>query len=582
MSGFRTPMVDDTETHDAHTSPPAFRTPTDDPDLGTLEERMTPGPRPKITSTAYQSLPSHQSTGWVMDTASDPAAVRIRGAIGEAWKNARESPRFEGMNAAPGPFGWLNRNIVSPALSYGEKIPAAVGAGIASTISELATEAGAPGLGRDINQAAGIVPPIVAAAAPFMPKALTPAVERPPRGKPPEPPYVTRDVVGDDPAAIAAKRAAERTAEQAPVKAATAPFTKPEAPAVPPEPATLPYETRGFVPGTSTTTRVPVEGVQPLPPGYVTPPMPKKIAADVYNLADAHYDLADHYGGTVKPEANSRWLDNTLSKATKQAPEEIRFGGADAATKTMADFEHALRDQPMSLRGFDGIDKRLGDRIDEALRAGRKYEASKLQDMQASLRDHVAALGEADTVGGETGFAALKDGRKAWSVAARMRDIERIVEKAQGTLNPQQSIRTGINAYANDKLKTRGWPTDELDALKESIKSGNGVEILRTLSSRLGPIAGYAAGGPLGGLGAAVADTLVANRARDALTGVYTARVQRLLERVAANAPDAPGVRGPPAPRPGLLELTGRALPGATHSGLLGSTGLTIEPPPDR
>jgi len=91
MSGFRTPIVDDTETHDAHTGPPAFRTPPDDSDPGSLEERMTPGPRPKITSTAYQSVPTKDGGGMPWDNWTPPNFTGVATRIGQAMNEAESN-----------------------------------------------------------------------------------------------------------------------------------------------------------------------------------------------------------------------------------------------------------------------------------------------------------------------------------------------------------------------------------------------------------------------------------------------------------------------------------------------------------
>jgi hypothetical protein len=220
----------------------------------------------------------------------------------------------------------------------------------------------------------------------------------------------------------------------------------------------------------------------------------------------------------------------------------------------------------------------MGDRISVALNQGRKEEASRLIQLQHALRDHVESVGEGEATGGPAGFAALKDARKAWAIAVRMQDIERMIEKAEGTLNPQQSMRTQVNSYVNNPKMTRGWDPKDLEALKKTTRTGNGIEILRTLSSRLAPIGGYAVAGPMGAA-AAVTETLLANQARDALTSAHRRRLEGVLQRQALNLPGMPGSQvGPPAPPPGVLPTVGLGVPQPSQRGLLGSMVLGTDP----
>ena len=580
MSGslaFPTPMVPDDMPNAPHTTGPAFATPTM-PDVGPrndLEDRMRPGPR-SVTATSYDQLPTKEGEGrerWIVP--QDPAAQRIRGAISEAWRGANAlTPEYqEKMNAAPHPFGWLNRNIINPALNTAAAVPAALGAGVGSTIAELSDAARAPGLGRDINAGLATLPVIGSAIAPVMPQVMTMR----PKSVPGEPPPITvppsglGGPVGKEALAEALKRRAERNEAMAggPV---------PPGPEGPASTTTLPYTVRGAVPGADINVRVPVPERLPPPPGYVPDVKPATISSEAFDVARAHYDLADHYGGRVTAKANDSFLDNKVSGIRTQTEEGRRFNKDDAVDATIMDLNNALRGQQLSLRGAQEIDKGLGDRISTALTQGRKEEASRLIQLQHALRDHVESVGEAESGGGPAGFAALKDARRAWSVAVRMQDVERMVQKAEGTLNPQQSMRTQINNYVNNPKMTRGWDPKDLDALKTASKTGNGVEILRTLSSRLVPIGGYAVAGPLGAA-AGITETLLANQARDALSGVYRRRLEGVVQQLGTHVPGMPGGEvGPPAPPPGLLLQAGQASPQISQRGLLGTMAFGTDP----
>jgi hypothetical protein len=537
---------------------------------GDMEYRMTPRP---VTATSYDQLPTKEGEG--RERAA--AVKRVRDAVTGAWTDAHVmTPEYqEKMNTAA-PWGWdfpgrFNRHILNPALNTAAAIPAAIGAGVGATAEELSRASGAPGLGRDINAAVASLSPVMAAMAPVLPRAMVPRLEKP-VGAPSDRPVSTAP--GGPLNREALEEALRRRAERNDTMSGGTPTPGPEGPA---SPATLPYTVRSTALGVpDAEVRAPIAESLPPPPGYVPPSNATGIARDAYAVGKAHYDLADHYGGRVSAKANDAFLDNKISGIRTQTPEARRFDPTDAVDASIVDLNNALRGQELSLRGTQEIDKKIGDRIEVALRAGKKDEASRLLEMQHALRDHVESVGEGETVGGPAGFAALKDARRAWSVAVRMQDIERMIEKAEGTLNPQQSMRTQVNSYVNNPKMTRGWDPKDLDALKRTSRTGNGVEILRTLSSRLAPIGGYAVAGPLGAA-AAVTETLLANQARDALSSAYRRRLEGVSRQLSTHLPGMPGSEyGPPAVPPGVLQ---RASPvGGTQAGLLGRMVLGTDP----
>jgi hypothetical protein len=322
---------------------------------------------------------------------------------------------------------------------------------------------------------------------------------------------------------------------------------------------------------------MPVDGRLPSPPGYIPPTTATGLAKDAYAVSEAHYDLADHLGGRVSAQANEAFLDNKISKIRTQDEAARRFDPNDAVDSSIADLNNALRGHELSLRGTQEIDRKIGDRIEVALRAGKNDEASRLLQMQHDLRDHVESVGESGTVGGPAGFAALKDARKAWSIAVRMQDVERMIAKAQDTQNPQVTLRNAINRYTNDPKMTRGWSKEDLDLLKASAKTSDGMEILRGMASRLGPIGGYAVAGPLGGVAGLAAETVIANRARDALGGIYRKRLEGVNRQLSTNLPGMPGSEyGPPAVPPSIMQRVSPV--GGTQAGLLGRMALGTDP----
>lgn len=546
---------------------------------GDLESRMTPGPR--ITGTTFGQLPGKETQHQHWGVPTDPAAVRIREAVSDAWNSTTGpiTPEYqEKMNNAVDPFGnrwpgWINRNVINPAIQTAAAGPAAVGAGVGSTVAELTRGAGVPELGRDINQALGMIPIFGGAMVGVTPRTLTPRIE------PPGERFVPSGRM-----APVNKEALEQVEQRQTARAAepNPPFGGMRVREGETSPTQLTYTQLGVIPGTTVETKMAPQGPLPPPPGYVPPTTAATISKDAFDVSGAHYDLADHLGGRVGATANNTFLDEKIAKIRTQTPEARRFDPTDAVDSTIADLNNGLRDSELSLRGTQEIDRKIGDRIGAALRAGKNDEASRLIQIQHALRDHVESVGQSEVTGGPEGFAALKDARKAWSIAVRMQDVERIITESQDAVNPQTAFRNKINAYLNDERMTRGWSKEDLDALRQAGKTGNGIEIMRTLGSRLGPIGGYAMGGPIGGALVGVGETILAKQMRDAMGDIYTKRLQTVLERLGRNVPGMPGSEaGPPLP-PGLLERMrlGRgpaAPPGVTVPGLLGS--MVIEPP---
>jgi hypothetical protein len=485
---------------------------------------MTPG-KP-ILSTSFRSVPSRESPaadGWFTGVPTDPVATRIRGAVTDAWQNANIiTPEYqEKMNAAPEPSGWINRNIVNPSLHAIAAAPAAVGAGTAATIGELATAAGQPALGRDLNMAMQVLPISAAESAPLRSTRMAPRVEEPgPRLAP----------------------ADTKIAPEARTVTAQGPVS-------------------------------PVENVPPrmdLPPGYQPPPpTPLQTANQAFDNAGKLYKIADDKGGTILPNANNRFLDTKIAELNKQTPQERIFAGDNAVTKTAADFNAALRDQPLSLESTQGIDRNIGDRIGVALRAGEDGVAAQLVKMRNALRDHVENAVEADTAGGTEGFKAVSDARKGWSVAVRMQELEQMRERALGTANVQTSVKNQVNSMTSNPDRLRGWTDGEIAALKAAGKTGNLDEVYRTLGSRLVPIGASVTGGIAGGIAAGGAQAVISNLFRSALTDRSISKLNDAIGVLGLRAPRPPGPGS--VPGPSLIPRRAPVMPTPGYASLIGA-----------
>ena len=166
------------------------------------------------------------------------------------------------------------------------------------------------------------------------------------------------------------------------------------------------------------------------------------------------------------------YLDE-LQKDAKRLREGSDVTGPNVVTDTIDSLEKQ-RGKPLTLQAAWNIDKWLGKKISAEYDAGGLSEYGReLQGMQRRLKEHIDNAGEGDITGGKEGFEALKKGRQTYTIATRMSDLERMEEIAQGTLNPQQSLRTQINRYVNHEAKTRGWTDADIADLKKAGQRGN-------------------------------------------------------------------------------------------------------------
>ena len=497
---------------------------------GGYDRNMVPG-RP-ITQTSWSRVPTREDAGSPMDTGwhlnQEAPAQRVRGAMVDAFQNAvtptpEQQAYKERMNTESGAYPWVMRNAVLPAFGGATTVAgglSALGAGAIGTADELANAAGIPGVGRDLSVFAQTAPAVRMAAGPLRatPRAV-PLEERGPR--------FTGKLTPED-------------------------VTAPEVPGLSERPS----------PATG------IPGRMEPPPGYVPPFDPIKTATEGKIRAGEHFDIARDKGGTLQGGYTDRYLDE-LQKDAKRLREGSDVTGPNVVTDAIDSLENQ-RGKPLTLQAAWNIDKWLGKKISAEYDAGGLSEYGReLQGMQRRLKEHIDNAGEGDITGGKEGFEALKKGRQTYTIATRMSDLERMEEIAQGTLNPQQSLRTQINRYVNHEAKTRGWTDSDIADLKKAGQRGTTQEVMASLSSRLLGIGATATAGPLAG----VATTVATKAARDVLTDAHMRQIQSLRERMGMRAPPAADQPGA-VPGPRLLP---RYAPLGTVSprGLLGITAAT-------
>jgi len=214
-------------------------------------------------------------------------------------------------------------------------------------------------------------------------------------------------------------------------------------------------------------------------------------------LAAKQYAAADAAGATFKPKFSNSFLEHAQSVLPQEELGKA-VTGENNVTKLVGRLE-AIKDQPMTFKAAQEIDEHLSDMIDKEYANGRlSKEGKQIQDLQSEFRRRMDSATQGDIQSGKNGAAALKQGRQIWSQAAKIRDIERIDERAKLAENPTATFRSGLRTMLSNPARMRAYTTAEQEALRAAAKSGKADVVLKLLSSRLAP---YAAGGIGAGLG---------------------------------------------------------------------------------
>ena len=459
----------------------------------------------------------------------DPAAQRIRAAAIEAFRNAPSLGEEPGNMSvlSTGSQNWIDRNIpvvgpyiINPAARLAGTVVgagAAAGAAGAATIGELATAAGAPGLGRDLNLAAQVAPAAFVSTGGVNPLSYVPKVEAPG-------PKFALGVGPVDPAVVARAdaRGAVRNALEGP----------------------------GEPPASPTG----IEGRRPLPPGYVPPspvssvapagavPMTSDAAKDVARAYYQTFDRAAQDGGSLTPQATNKFIASVEAAAPKPG-----IGQAVAGQNAITDLVERLqpyKDKPMSLQDVNDIDKQLGNLVSaEYGKTGVSDIGRQLQGIQHDFRDQAANPSAGDVVSGQAGIDALGPARKAYSQAMKLDTIERIQERADMTDNPTTSVRTQVRTLLNNDRLSRAFSDEEKAALRDAADRGATATALHIMGSRLFPlIAGGvgSAGGFFGAVAGGTAGHFLNEGARWAENALAARRMQNALSVVSKSVPPGP------------------------------------------
>lgn len=225
----------------------------------------------------------------------------------------------------------------------------------------------------------------------------------------------------------------------------------------------------------------------------------KFTTTDQAKVAGDAYKKAQEYGGLLKQEATNTWLDDIYKKVMPQTSAGKIAAGKDTAVSSVMQRLEGLRDSPLSLDEVQEIDEILGDAIDgEFGIKGLTKQGKKILDIQNSFRDMVENADESMFAGTKEGFDYLKRGRQEWSKLMKMKDIERIISRAEMSEQPANAIKSGFKTLYNNPSRMRGFTKEEQAFIKKAANEGVALELLRGVASRLFGIGSAVAGGPTG------------------------------------------------------------------------------------
>jgi hypothetical protein len=255
--------------------------------------------------------------------------------------------------------------------------------------------------------------------------------------------------------------------------------------------------------------------------------------SDIKVMAQQQYAVRDADGAILQPNVSDKFLKSTDS-ISSQTDIGRELSGDSIFTDTVNRLKKTLNGKPITLKDADEVDDFLSDRISETF-ITNPAQSQKIQELKRLFRDSINPenLSDADIVGGKVGLNSWREGDKLWQAQSKLREIDKIVTRANMTENPATAMKTGFrNLYMNAK-KTRGYSAEEMKLLEKAAQSGAASEILGALGSRLGQIISLGSGGGIGQTATLAATSMAARGGKSAL---QAARANKLSSVIAEKA----------------------------------------------
>ncbi len=204
----------------------------------------------------------------------------------------------------------------------------------------------------------------------------------------------------------------------------------------------------------------------------------RKVGGDLFKKATQE-------GGEVSPQIADKYRMKVLSTLNLEGEAKLYSSSpvAERLVKSIDDF----MGKPMSFETAKAIDESLGDLAYATADNFGKLDSTgkKFLDLQHDLRNAMDTLPNSETINAA---------RKFWSSSLKMRDLERIMERAGNAEQPATVLKNGFGSLLNSKKITNYSPA-EVAAIRKASKTGIVTDALRLAGSGLVPIGAGVAGG---------------------------------------------------------------------------------------
>lgn len=265
-------------------------------------------------------------------------------------------------------------------------------------------------------------------------------------------------------------------------------------------------------------------------------------AADLQDKAQQLYKQAEQAGGYVPSKYVNAWLDevkstvNTASSKAKVNP-----------LSYLVDNLEQYRGKMMSYGELQKLDQDLGEMAHSEFvnsKGSMGAYGKGIDQINDILLKHVDSVPAGALPGGQISDQA----KQVWMQSAKLRQVEKIIDRADLGLNKATSIRSGATTLLKNAKQTTAWSAEEKDALKQVATQGNLAGIAHLIGSRLNPIVWAAHSGPAGAAGA-----YAASEVGRGLAGAAQMAKAQQLSRVIGGLPKTnagllPAITNPIAP----------------------------------
>lgn len=272
----------------------------------------------------------------------------------------------------------------------------------------------------------------------------------------------------------------------------------------------------------------------------VTPAQAKQVAS-------IKYDLADKTGGALSPEKRNEFLDESAGAGR----EKSAVPRSQLVQNTLDNLEKT-RGEPLTLRQAQSLEEDINNAITYQPNGMLTPESTQLLKIKRALRSTLNGATPEDMVGGAEGWGAWQDAKKAYSAAAILTDIKNMIGKATYSTQPASQLERNLARWSLKSSNTAGLDPEEMDFVKDAIKTDFAHEILRTGSSRLLPIARGALGLATGhGALGAIAGTVEGMGLRNAGFANQLERMKPLADAIGERLPS---IAAPEASLPAAIK----------------------------